>query len=59
MTVDGGLTVYVALHNAIFRDSATVKSMFKNLLGRGIPSSKLLEDSERLLRLWDSIQQKI
>lgn len=59
MTVDGGLTVYIAIHNAIFQDAATLKSFLKNLLGRGVPMSKLLEDSEKLLALWDAIQHKI
>ncbi len=59
MTVDGGLTVYIAVHNTIFQDAATFKSFLKNLLGRGVPMSKLLEDSEKLLPLWDAIQQKI
>ena len=59
MTVNGGLTVYVAIHNAIFRDAATFKSFLKNLFGRGAPMSKLLEDSEGLMPLWDTIHQKM
>ncbi len=58
MAVDGGLTVYIAVHNAIFRESATFKSFVKNLFGRGVPMSKLLEDSERLLPLWEAIHEK-
>jgi len=57
-TVNGGLTVYIAIHNAIFRDAATFKSFLKNLFGQGVPMSKLLEDSEGLLPLWDTIHQK-
>jgi len=59
MTVNGGLTVYIAIHNAIFRDAATFKSFLKNLFGWGVPMSKLLEDSEGLLPLWDTIHQKM
>jgi hypothetical protein len=59
MTVNSGLTVYIAIHNAIFRDAATLKSFVKNLFGRGVPMSKLLEDSEGLLPLWDAIHQKM
>lgn len=59
MTVNEGLTVYIAIHNAIFRDAATFKSFLKNLFGMGVPMSKLLEDSEGLLPLWDTIHQKM
>ena len=59
MTVNSGLTVYIAIHNAIFRDGATFKSFVKNLFGQGVPMSKLLQDSEGLLPLWDAIHQKI
>ena len=59
MAVSGGLTVYIAVHNAIFRESATFKSFLKNLFGRGVPMSKLLEDSERLVPLWDAIYKKM
>lgn len=59
MTVNDGLTVYIAIHNAIFRDAATFKSFMKNLFGWGVPMSKLLEDSEGLLPLWETIHQKM
>ncbi|MBN1515272.1 hypothetical protein JXA32_01760 [Candidatus Sumerlaeota bacterium] len=59
LTVNDGLTAYIAVHNAIFRDSATFKSFLKNLTGRGVPMSKLLSDSEALLPLWDTIQQEV
>jgi len=59
MTVDVGLRVYIAIHNAIFQDAASFKSFLKNLFGRGVPMSKLLEDSEGLLPLWDTIHQKM
>ena len=58
-TVNGGLTDYIAIHNAIFREAATFKSFLKNLFGMGVPMSKLLEDSEVLLPLWDAIHQKV
>lgn len=58
-TVNGGLTVYIAIHNAIFRDAATFKSFLKNLFGQGVPMSKLLEDSEGLLPFWDAIHQNM
>ena len=59
LTVNGGLTIYIAIHNAIFRESASFKSFLKNLFGRGVPMSKLLADSEKLLPLWEEIRQKM
>ena len=53
------LSNYIAVHDAIFRDAASFKSLLKNLLGRGVPMSKLLEDSERLLPQWEVIHQKM
>jgi hypothetical protein len=58
-TVYGGLTIYIAFHNKISRHQATIKSFLKNLLGWDVPFSKLLEDSEKLLPLWDAILQKM
>lgn len=57
--VGNGLNVYVAVHDAIFRDSATLTSFFKNLLGLGVPMSKLLEKAENLVPLWDSIGAQV
>jgi hypothetical protein len=58
-TVNSGLTVYIAIHNAIFRDAYTFKSVLKNLFGMGVPMSKLVKDSEGLLPFWDTIHQKM
>jgi hypothetical protein len=51
LAVNAALTVYIAIHDAIFREAATFKSVLKNIPGRGVPISKLLEESERLLPL--------
>jgi hypothetical protein len=59
MIVGNGLEVYVAIHDSIFREANTFKSFLKNLVGRGVPMSKLLEDSECLIPLWDAIHQKM
>ena len=55
MVVSGGLTVYVAIHDKIFREAGSLSSVFKNLFGRGVPMSLLLSDAENLMPLWDSI----
>jgi hypothetical protein len=59
LTVNGGLSAYIAVHNAIFEEAATVKSFLKNLSGRAVPMSKLLKDSEALVPLWDGLTARI
>ena len=59
MTVSNGLSSYIAVHDSIFQEAATFKSLLKNLFGRGVPMSKLLEDSERLLPQWEEIYRKV
>jgi len=59
LTVNQGLTAYIAVHNEVFEEAATVKSLFKNLSGSGVPMSKLLEDSEALVPLWDGISEEL
>jgi hypothetical protein len=59
LAVNDALTVYIAIHDAIFREAVTFKSLLKSILGRGVPMSKLLEESEQLLPLWDAIHQRI
>jgi hypothetical protein len=56
LTVGRGSTAYVEVHDAIFREAASFKSVVKNLFGRGVPMSRLLADSEQLLPLWSRIQ---
>jgi hypothetical protein len=57
--VNDGLKGYIAIHNTVFWETTTFKSFLKNLFGLGVPMSKLLEDSEGLLPLWDVIHQKM
>lgn len=59
LAVGEGLTAYIEVHNRIFKESATFKSMVKNLFGRGVPMAKLLEDSERLVPMWAAIQERL
>ena len=59
LAASDALTIYIFIHNAIFREAATFKSLLKNLVGRGVPMSKLLEDAERLPQLWDVIHERI
>src|SRR5207245_87952 len=59
MNVGQGLTAYVAVHDAIFRNAATLKSLVKNLVGRGVPISKLVADAEALLPFWVTMQDRL
>ena len=59
MLVGDGLSVYIAVHDAIFRDAASLTSLFKNLLGRGVPMGELLERAESLVPMWDRIGAKV
>ena len=59
MAVDGGLSAYVSVHDKIFNEGATLKSLFKNLIGRGTPMAALLADAEKLVLTWEAIAQQI
>lgn len=59
LLVNDGLTSYVGVHDAIFREAAGFMSLLKNLLRRGVPMSKLLEDAERLVPQWEEICRKL
>lgn len=58
-TVNTGLTNYIKVHNLIFKESATFKSLIKNLLGKGISGEQLLEYSENLLPEWNLIFEEL
>lgn len=59
LSVNEGLNIYIAVHNVIFRDSATIMSFLKNLFGKGVPMAKLLEYAENLIPLWCTISDKM
>lgn len=47
--VGGVLSEYIAVHDKIFTEAASLKSVFKNLLGKGTPMSELQADAEALV----------
>ena len=57
--VGDGLSAYVAIHDTVFQDASTLKSVLKNLFGRGVPMSKLLQDAEALLPFWHSMRDRM
>ena len=58
-SVGHGLTAYIDVHNEIFHEGFTFKSVIKNLFGRGVPMSKFLADAEALVPLWTSLRREI
>lgn len=57
--VGRGLTAYIEVHNRIFEEAASFKSVVKNIFGRGTPMPDLLDASERLVPLWDDILERM
>ncbi|MDD2763690.1 MAG: hypothetical protein PHE83_06915 [Opitutaceae bacterium] len=57
--VHGALTLYVAVHNKIFREASTFRSALKNLVGLGVPMSVLLAEAKALVPFWEAIGSKI
>jgi hypothetical protein len=48
-SVNDGLTAYITIHDKIFKEAATLKSFLKNIFGRAVPMSQLLQDAETLI----------
>lgn len=59
LAVNDALSHYISVHDAIFQESATLKSFLKNLVGRGVPLSRLVKESERLVPLWDDLHARV
>lgn len=57
--VNDGLTAYIAVHDKIFKEAATLKSFLKNIFGLAVPISQLLQDAETLIPIWNGITEKI
>jgi hypothetical protein len=53
------LSSYIVVHDRIFHDASTFKSVVRNLFGRGVPMSQLLRDAEALLPFWTSMRARI
>lgn len=59
LAVNDTLGAYIGVHDAIFRDAARFKSFLKNLVGRGVPMSSLLQQAEALVPVWDGLQHRL
>lgn len=53
------LSAYVAVHDRIFNEAASLKSVFKNLLGRGVPMSELQADAEALVPRVERVKTRV
>ena len=58
-SVNQGIQVYAGVHKYIEQEGASAKSAFKNLFGKGVPMSQLLEAAEGLVPIWVDIQSKL
>lgn len=59
LLVKDGLDSYIKVHNNIFHEAATFKSLIKNIFGKGVPMESLCNEAEELIPLWDSIYLKV
>ena len=57
--MNDGLTAYITIHDRISKEAATFKSILKNIFGRAVPMSQLLQDAESLIPIWNGITEKI
>lgn len=57
--VHQGIQAYANIHRYIEKQGATAKSALKNLFGRGVPMSQLLEAAETLEPIWAEIQSSL
>jgi hypothetical protein len=47
-SVGGALCAYIEVHDRIFQEASTFRSVLKRLFGKGIPMAELLATAERL-----------
>ena len=59
LSVGRGLKAYIDVHDTIFEQASTFKSLIKNLFGRGVPMAALLADSEALVPVWVEIRTEV
>lgn len=53
------LIAYIKVHDYIRKEGASFISTIKNMLGFGVPMSKLLEDSEKLIPVWNKLSDNV
>lgn len=58
-SVSQGIQAYAGVHKYIEQEGASAKSAFKNLFGKGVSMSQLLEAAESLVPIWAEIQNNV
>ena len=56
---DDALKHYIAIHNRIFNEQATISSMFRNLFGRGTDFEELLREARNADQLWSKVEEHV
>ena len=59
LEVNDYLNAYTTVHNKINKQAGTLLSFMRNLLGIGIPMSKLLKECEQLIPMWNTVNLKM
>jgi len=59
ISVNEFLSDYIQIHNEINKEAESFISVIKNLFGRGVPMSKLLDSAKSLIPICDSLRNKI
>ena len=57
LAANDALSAYVAIHDRIFAEQATLLSLLKNLIGKGVSFEALLEDAEAANQLWIDVYE--
>lgn len=58
-SVSQGIQAYAGVHKYIEQEGASAKGAFKNLFGKGVSMSQLLEAAESLVPIWAEIQSNV
>ena len=57
--VGSALGAYIEVHDRIFHRASTLRSVFKNIFGKGVPMADLLADAEHLIPSLASLQVEL
>lgn len=58
-SVGSALGSYIEVHDRIFHQASTLRSVFKNIFGTGVPMAHLLVDAERLIPSLAAVQAEL
>ena len=58
-SVGNVLGSYIEVHDRVFHQASTLRSVFKNIFGKGVPMADLLLDAEHLIPKVASVQAEL